>query len=160
MSLAILFHFLCAQHVSDINISIIRSLRLFCSITILVVLFLVRCVLEIRCGWVGVISVLQASAEACNTDMDEYFSGDGKRSCQWCWYFSRTTNVSNGIQSHFYTFMAQFFAWGQFYLYCHASACKGHLSTGQHNKNHLPSPKPLYQYDTAAKLYTPSCSSM
>ena len=29
MSLAILFHFLCAQHVSDINISIIRSLRLF-----------------------------------------------------------------------------------------------------------------------------------
>jgi len=30
MSLAVLFHFLCAQHVSDINISIIRSLRLFC----------------------------------------------------------------------------------------------------------------------------------
>ena len=28
MSLAILFHVLCAQHVSDINISIIRSLRL------------------------------------------------------------------------------------------------------------------------------------
>jgi len=28
MALAILFHFLCAQHVSDINISIIRSLRL------------------------------------------------------------------------------------------------------------------------------------
>jgi len=28
MSLAILFYFLCAQHVSDINISIIRSLRL------------------------------------------------------------------------------------------------------------------------------------
>ena len=30
MSLAILFHVLCAQHVSDINISIIRSLRLCC----------------------------------------------------------------------------------------------------------------------------------
>jgi len=60
MSLAILFHFLCAQHVSDINISIIRSLRLFCWITTLVVLFLVRCVLEFRCGWVGVVSVLQA----------------------------------------------------------------------------------------------------
>jgi len=29
-SLATLFHFLCTQHVSDINISIIRSLRLFC----------------------------------------------------------------------------------------------------------------------------------
>ena len=28
MSLAILFHFLCAQHVSDTNISIIRNLRL------------------------------------------------------------------------------------------------------------------------------------
>jgi len=52
MSLAILFHFLYAQHVSDINISIIRSLRLFCWITTLVVLFLV--------------SVLQV--EACNTD--------------------------------------------------------------------------------------------
>ena len=30
ISLAILFHFLCAQHVSDINISIFRSLRLCC----------------------------------------------------------------------------------------------------------------------------------
>ena len=68
MSLAILFHFLCAQHVSDINISIIRSLRLFCLITTLVILFLVRCVLEFRCGWVGVVSVLQAEASACNTD--------------------------------------------------------------------------------------------
>jgi len=62
MSLAILFHFLCAQHFSGINISIIRSLRLFCWITTLVVFFLVRCVLEFRCGWVGVVSVLQASA--------------------------------------------------------------------------------------------------
>ena len=50
---------LCAQHVSDINISIIRSLHLFCWITTLVVLFLVRCVLEFRWGWVG---VLQAEA--------------------------------------------------------------------------------------------------
>jgi len=55
-----LIHFLCAQHVSDINISIIRNLKLFCWITTLVVLFLVRCVLEFRCGWVGVISVLLA----------------------------------------------------------------------------------------------------
>jgi len=38
MSLVIVFHFLCAQNVSDINISIIRSLRLFCWITTLVVL--------------------------------------------------------------------------------------------------------------------------
>ena len=62
MSLAILFHFLRAQHVSDINISIIRNLRLFCWITTLVVFFLVRCVLEFRCGWVGLVSVLQAAS--------------------------------------------------------------------------------------------------
>jgi len=55
------------QRVSDINISIIRTLRLFCLITTLFVLFLVRCVLEFRCGWVGVVSVLQA-VSACNTD--------------------------------------------------------------------------------------------
>jgi len=61
MSLVILFHFLCAQHISDINISIIRSLRLFCWITTLIVLFLFRCVLEFQCGWFGVVS-------ACNTD--------------------------------------------------------------------------------------------
>ena len=43
MSLAILFHFLRAQHVSDINISIIRSLRVCWWITTSVVLFSVRC---------------------------------------------------------------------------------------------------------------------
>jgi len=51
MSLAFLFHFLCAQHVSDINISIIRGLRLCCWITTSVVFFSVRCVLEVWCGW-------------------------------------------------------------------------------------------------------------
>ena len=50
-SLAILFHFLCAQHVSDINISIIRSLRLCWWIITWVVLFSVRFVLELWCGW-------------------------------------------------------------------------------------------------------------
>jgi len=60
MSLAILFQFLCAQHVSDINIRIIRSLQLFCWITTLVVFFLVRCGLEFWCGWFGVVSVSQA----------------------------------------------------------------------------------------------------
>jgi len=45
--LAILFQFLCAQHVSDINISIFRSLRLSWCITTSVVLFLVRCVLAL-----------------------------------------------------------------------------------------------------------------
>jgi len=47
MSLAILFHFLCAEHVSDINISIIRNLRLCWWITTSVVLFSVRCMLEL-----------------------------------------------------------------------------------------------------------------
>ena len=63
MPLAVLFQFLCTQHVSDINI-----LRLCCWITTSVVLFLVRCVLEIWCGWVWVVSVLQAEASACNMD--------------------------------------------------------------------------------------------
>ena len=58
MSLAILFHLLCAQHVSDINISIFGSLRLCWWITTSVVLFSVRCVLEIWCVWFWV--------EACN----------------------------------------------------------------------------------------------
>jgi len=65
MSLAILFHFLCAQHVSDINIYIIRSLRLCCWITTSVVLFSARCVLEIWCGWFWAVPMLHASA--CNT---------------------------------------------------------------------------------------------
>ena len=61
-SLAILFH-LCAQHVSDINISILRSLRLCCWITTSVVLFSVHCVLEFWCGWFWVLPVLQAEAQ-------------------------------------------------------------------------------------------------
>ena len=69
MSLSILFHFLCTQHVSDINITLIRSLRLCCWIATLVILFLVRCVLEIWCGWVWLVSVLKA--EACNTDTSQ-----------------------------------------------------------------------------------------
>jgi len=56
MSLAILFHFLCTQHVSDINISIIRSLRLFCWITTLVVIVLgSMCVgVSVWLGWSGI----------------------------------------------------------------------------------------------------------
>ena len=66
MSLAILFHFLCVQRVSDINISTIRSLRLGCWITTLVVLFSVRCVLEI---WV--VLVLQAEAWKTSTTQNQ-----------------------------------------------------------------------------------------
>ena len=80
MAFAFLFHFLCVQHVSDINISTIRSLRLFCWITTVVVLFLVRCVLEFRCGWVGVVSVLQAPTQP-------------HRNSNTHWTKSNTTNV-------------------------------------------------------------------
>jgi len=54
MSLAILFLFLCAQRVLDINISIIRSLWLCCWITTTVV-----------AGW------STSCASACNTDTTE-----------------------------------------------------------------------------------------
>ena len=53
----------CAEHISDINISIIRRLRLFCWITTLVVLFLVRCFgVLVWLGWNGI------RASAYNTD--------------------------------------------------------------------------------------------
>ena len=55
MSLDILFHFLCAQHVSDINISIIRSLQLFCWITALVCVLGSMCVgVLLWLGWSGI----------------------------------------------------------------------------------------------------------
>jgi len=98
IALAILFHFLYAQRVSDINISIVRSLRLFCWITRLVVLFLVRCVLEFQCGWFGVVSVLQAEAKAetkaeasvCNTDTTPT---QPHRNSNKHWTKNNTTNV-------------------------------------------------------------------
>ena len=74
MSLAILFHFLRAQHVSDSNISIIRSLRLCWWITTSVVLFSFRCVLEIWCGWFWVVLVLQASACKTSTTQNQIFN--------------------------------------------------------------------------------------
>ena len=111
MSLAILFHFLCAQHVSDINISIIRSLRLLCWITILVVFFLVRCLLEIRCGWVGMVSVLQASA--CNTDttgtnvviqqnIRKFLMMDILMS-ETCWVHRKWNKIASDIKSVFHS---------------------------------------------------------
>ena len=68
MSLPILFHLLCAQHVSDINISIFRSLRLRWWITT-TVLSSVRCVLEflLRLVFGGVRFVGWSIASACKT---------------------------------------------------------------------------------------------
>jgi len=112
MPLAILFHFLCAQHVSDINMSIIRSLRLFCWIATLVVLFLVRCVLEILCGWVGVVSVLQAETQRRNKNnttnvmirqnsrkllmMDTLIS-------ETCWAHKKWNKITSDIKLVFYS---------------------------------------------------------
>ena len=58
MSLAILFHFLCAQHVSDINI-----VNILCYCEFEIARTLVRCVLGFQCGCVGVVNVLQAEAQ-------------------------------------------------------------------------------------------------
>ena len=56
MTLAILFHFLCVQHVSDINISIISSLRLFLlNYQIGRIVLVSMCVGDlVRLGWGGI----------------------------------------------------------------------------------------------------------
>ena len=104
-SLVILFHFLSAQHVSDINISIIRSLRLCCWITTLVVSFSVRCVLEIWCCWVWVVPMLQASA--CNTgttqtQLSAYTTGTTQTQLHQISNTQRTENETTNmvIQQH------------------------------------------------------------
>ena len=63
MSLAILFHLLCAQHVSDINTSIIRSLRLFYCITTLVVCSCFETRTHDQCG--DIIEKSQAPDDGC-----------------------------------------------------------------------------------------------
>ena len=100
MSLSILFHFLCAQHVSDINTSIIRSLRLCCGITTSVVLFSVRCVLEIWCVWVGVVSVLQAAAGFSFSLLHWYHSKPATPKRQHTSKQEHTTNVAIQQNSH------------------------------------------------------------
>ena len=104
MSLAILFHFLCAQHVSDINISIIRSLRLCCWITTLVVLFVVRCVLEI---WLDQISKTHRTK---NKTTDVVIQ---EHSCQLlmmdilmsetCWAYEKWNKIASDIKLVFYS---------------------------------------------------------
>ena len=64
MSLATWLFFLYAQQVSGITMPIFRRLRLCCWLTTLVVLFLVCCVLEVRCGWARVVSGLQLTAQS------------------------------------------------------------------------------------------------
>ena len=107
MSLAILFHFLCTQHVSDINISIIRSLRLCSWITASVVLFSVRCVLEIWCWWIWVVSVLQAEAEQndrCgnSTNSRKLLMMDILMS-ETCWVHMKWNKIKSDITLVFYS---------------------------------------------------------
>jgi len=125
MSLGILFHFLCAQHVSDISISIIRSLRLCCWITTSVVVFSVCSVLEIWCGWVWVVSMLQASAfsftiqtqphQISSTQRTESTTTDvvvQQHSCKllmmdiWmsetCWAYKKYNKITSDIKVVFY----------------------------------------------------------
>ena len=94
MSLAILFHFLCAQHVLDINISIFRSLWLRCWITTSVVLFSVCCVLETWCGWFWVVFVLQAEAQMPET----------------CWAHKKWNKIASDIKLVFHS-STSFSAW-------------------------------------------------
>ena len=80
MSLATLFHFLCAQHVSEINITIIRSLRLCCWITTSVVLFCkdgwfsfcvnLRC--TVACVWCDVFCRYVVVGRCILIDIDRY----------------------------------------------------------------------------------------
>jgi len=58
-----LLYFLDTQHVSGINMSIFRNLRLYCWNTTLVVLFLDCCVLELGCGSAWVVSRLPTEAQ-------------------------------------------------------------------------------------------------
>ena len=97
MSLAILFHFLCAQqHVSDINISIIRSLRLFCWITTSVVLFCkdgwfsvsvnLRCIMV--CVWCDVFCRFVVVGRCILIDFDRYLLCFVITVFVCVWYFS------------------------------------------------------------------------
>ena len=82
MSLTILFHLLCAQHVSDINISIFRSLRLCWWITTSVVLFCkdgwfsvsvnLRCLVVCVCVWCDVLCHFVVVGSRIFIDTDRY----------------------------------------------------------------------------------------
>jgi hypothetical protein len=121
MSLAILFHFLCTQQVSDINISIIRSLRLCYWITTLVDLFLFRCGLEIWCGWFWVVFVLQAEAkqeqDRCgNSTTQSQAPDDG------CWdpNLMSHTNQLYCLVCNEHEFMLQLYSyWGRYLMFIH-----------------------------------------
>ena len=122
MSLAILFNFLCAQHVSDINISIIRSLRLCCWITTSVVLFSVRCVLEIWCCWFWVVlSTQNQQHQSSNTQRNENKTTDvviqqhsrkllmkDTLMSETCWAHKKWNKIASAIKLVFHSWKVRF----------------------------------------------------
>jgi len=116
MSLPILFHFLCAQHVSDINISIIRSLRLFCWITTLVVCSwfdVLWCFVVAGLRWYPCCRLKDKLASACYTDTtptQPHWNSNTSTSCASAYYTDttptqthRNSNTSTSCASACYT---------------------------------------------------------
>ena len=118
MSLAILFHLLCSQHVADINISIFRSLRLCRWITTSVVLFSVRCVLEflLRLIFGGVRFAGWSTSKNSNTQRTENKTTDvvihqhSRRllkmdilMSETCWAHNKRNKIASDIKLVFYS---------------------------------------------------------
>ena len=107
MSLATLFHLLSAQQVSDINISILRSLRLCWWITTSVGLFSVRCVLELllRLIFGGVRFAGWSCASACKTNTDVVIHQHSRRllkmdilMSETCWAHNKWNKIASDIK--------------------------------------------------------------
>ena len=169
MSLAILFHCLCIQHVSDINISIIRSLRLCCWTTTLVVLFLVRCVLEIWCGCVWVLQVqhgyhsnpttpkLQHTSnqeqydQRDNSTAQSQAADDGYIMSETYWAHKKWNKIASDIKLVFYSSTiakrATLLYWPQFCL------------TVLQNRTLLPPPHPVFNPPPSLSLSLSLCVS-
>ena len=97
MSLVILFQLLRAQHVSLINISIFRSLRLCWWITTPVVLFSVRCVLQFLLWLIfgGVRVAGWSTASTCNTNTTSVFM-------YLRWWVNSTYIIEDHFQCKYY----------------------------------------------------------
>ena len=86
-----------------LNISIIRSLRLCCRITTSVVLFSVLCVLEIWCGSVWVVSVLQASADVVIRQQSRKLLMMDILMSETCWVHKKWNTIATDIKLVFYS---------------------------------------------------------
>ena len=110
MSLAILFHLLCAQHFSDINISIFRSLRLCWWINTSVLLFSVRCVLEIWCGWFWVVPQISNTQQTENKTTDVVIHQYSRKllkvdilMSETCWAHNKWNKIASDIKLVFHS---------------------------------------------------------